>query len=196
MRHHAHHRAVHLGRRVERFGRHEQHIRHVIAPLQHDRQAAICRRGWCGDHAVDHLLLKHEMLVLHHIDGIEQMEQNRRGDVVGQIANNSQLDSRQTLCQKRKINIQHIGLDDRQIRPSAQAAGQVTVELDYRQPPQPLDQRLRQRGQAGADFDHGLARTGIDGIDNGIDDAVVTQKMLTKPLASNVLHWGGSRIST
>ena len=37
---------------------------------------------------------------------------------------------------------------------------------------------------------------GVDRVDDGIDDAAVGQEMLAKPFARDVLHCGGSRIST
>jgi hypothetical protein len=45
--------------------RHHEQQRHVVAPLQHHRQAAIRLAARLGHHALDHFLLQHEMLVLH-----------------------------------------------------------------------------------------------------------------------------------
>ena len=51
-----------------------------------------------------------------------------------------------------------------------------------------LDQRLRQRGQAGADFDHALAAGRGDGMHDRIDDAAIGQKVLAEAFARLVLH--------
>ena len=93
---------------------------------------------------------------------------------------------------------------DLQLAVAAQALRQVTVELDHRQAPEALHQRLGQCRQAGADFNHGLTGLRVDGIDNGLDDAAIGQKMLAETLARNVLavfqggdlQSGGSRSST
>ena len=131
------------------------------------------------------------------------MEQDGRGDVVRQVAHHPDfgLGYRRGLGQHLRrqspeVDFEHIRLDHRQVRVLAQAHRQVAVQLDDRQVTQTLDQRLRQRGQARPNFDHGLARFGVDRIHDGIDDAAVGQKVLTKPFACDVFHWGGSRIST
>ena len=78
----------------------------------------------------------------------------------------------------------------------AQALRQVAVQLDHGEPPQPLDQRLRQRRQPRPDLDHGLARLRRIGAHDPIDDGRIGQEMLAEALFWNVLHWGGSRYST
>lgn len=104
--------------------------------------------------------------------------------------------SAQRLCHLRKIDLQHIGFDDLQLRMLAQALRQVAVQLDHGEPPQPLDQRLRQRRQPRPDFNHGLARLRRNGAHDPIDDGRIGQEMLAEALFWNVLHWGGSRYST
>jgi hypothetical protein len=66
--------------------------------------------------------------------------------------------------------------------------GQVAVQLDDGQPAQPLHQRLRQRGQAGADLHHGLARLRGDLAHDRVDDAAVRQEVLPEAFAGNVFH--------
>ena len=79
----------------------------------------------------------------------------------------------------------------------AQPHREVAVELDHGQLAQAFDQRLGQRGEAGADLDHELARLGRDLVDDGFDDGLVGQEMLAEALARLVgcVHWGGSRYS-
>ena len=143
------------------------------------------------------------MLVFDHVDLRQQMEQDGRGDVVGQIAHHADFaqGGRRGLGQhlrgqRPKIDLEHIRLDHRQLRVFAQAHRQVAVELDHREVPQALDQGLREGRQTGADLDHGLTGHRGDGVHDGIDDAAVGQKVLAEAFAGNVLHWAGSRIST
>jgi hypothetical protein len=61
---------------------------------------------------------------------------------------------------------------------------------------QALNQRLSQCRKAWANFDHGLTGHRGNGVHDGIDDAAVCQKVLSKAFAGDVPHWTGSRIST
>ena len=71
---------------------------------------------------------------------------------------------------------------------AAKARSQIAVQLDDGQPPQALKQRLGERGQAGADFHHGLPRAGGNGADDGVNHGFVAQKMLAEAFAGNVFH--------
>ena len=95
------------------------------------------------------------------------------------------------MCHLGKVHFEHIRFDHVELAVQAQAQGQITVEFDHRQAAQALDQRLGERGQAGADLDHGLARLGRDGVHDGVDDAVVGQEVLAKAFAGNVFHAAG-----
>ena len=191
-RHHAHHRAVDPGWWVKTLGRHKQHVVHGVAPLQHHAQAAVVAAARRGDHAVDHFLLQHEVLVLHHRHMVEQVKQNRRGDVVGQVAHDAQL-LPQTLRDGAEVHLEHIAFDHVKLRMATQARRQIAVEFHHGQPPQTLDQGLGQRGQTGADFDHGVARAGCDLSHDGVDDAAVGEEVLSEALARDVLGHGWVR---
>ena len=136
------------------------------------------------------------MLVRNGVHMLQQMEQDGGGDVVGQVADHSGFCSAQPTRHLREVHFQHIGFNHVQLPVQAQAQRQVAVQLNDRQAPQALDQRLRERGQAGADFHHRLARLRCNGLHDGIDDGAIGQKMLAETLARQVLHWGGSRYST
>ncbi len=97
-RNHAYHGAVHTRRRVETFRRYRQHVFHFVAPLQHHAQAAVGGGCRTRHHAVDHFLLQHEMLVGNAGREARQVEQDRRGDVVRQIAHHAQFDCPMTCC--------------------------------------------------------------------------------------------------
>ena len=188
MRGHAHHGAVHARRWVKAGGRHKQHVFHGVAPLQHHRQPAVVAGRGRSHHAVYDLFLQHEVLVLHHISHLQQMKKNGGGNVVRQVANDAQTGGAQARGQGPEVDLEHVRLHHFQLRVGAQLGGQIAVQLDDRQPPQPLDQRLCEGGQARADFHHGLAWPGIYGANNLINDAAVGQKMLTKALAGDVLQ--------
>ena len=109
-----------------------------------------------------------------------------------------------------EVHLEHIAFNHAQERVLTQAARQIAVELDHGQVPQALDQRLRERGQAGTDLDHHLPGGGCNFAHDGVDDGAVGQEVLAEALAGNVLHGrlglagfagvattsGGSRIST
>ena len=128
------------------------------------------------------------MLILHHIDLLQQMEQDGAGDVVGQVAHHAQLGHTHTGGQCAEIDLEHVGLDHIEIVAQAQARGQVAVQLNHGELAQTLDQRLGQGHQAGANLDHGLARLGVNGFNNVVDDGAIGQKILAKALAGNMFH--------
>ena len=70
----------------------------------------------------------------------------------------------------------------------AQAHRQIAVEFDHGEAAQALHQRLRERGQTGADLHHGVAGLRRDGVDDGVDDGAIGQEVLTEALAGDVLH--------
>ena len=101
---HAPHGTVHARRWVKVARRHEQHILHGVAPLQHHRQPAIGGRGRPGHDAVYDLFLQHEVLILNHVDLFQQVKQDGAGDVIGQVADNSYFRSIQCLRHLRKVH--------------------------------------------------------------------------------------------
>jgi hypothetical protein len=70
----------------------------------------------------------------------------------------------------------------------AQTLRQIAIELNNRKLPQTLYQGLGKRSQPGTNFHDTLPWLGMDGIYDGIDDAAVSQKVLTESLASYVFH--------
>mmetsp|Transcript_49602 Transcript_49602/g.116474 ORF Transcript_49602/g.116474 Transcript_49602/m.116474 type:complete len:241 (+) Transcript_49602:2960-3682(+) len=184
-RQHAHNRRVHPRRRVEGLGRHVEHRFDVVAPLQHHAQATVILAARPGSHAVDDLLLEHEVLVDHVVHRLQQMEEDGGRDVVGQIADDAQprtLGGRQ----RPEVDLQHIAFDDLDIVAGAEPGGQVTVQFDDGQRPVSGQQRQRHRAEPGADLDQGLTRLRVDQVDDGVDQRRVGQEMLAKALARNM----------
>ena len=60
------------------------------------------------------------------------------------------------------------------------------IDLDRIDVAGALDQRARQRGLAGADFDDRLAGPGINRIDNARNDARIVQEVLAEAFACPV----------
>ena len=125
------------------------------------------------------------MLVAHPRRHRQQVEQDRRGDVVGQVADHPQ----RRACgvgQRGEVDLQHVGLDYLHPFALAPARGQVAVELDHRQRAAALEQRLGQRAQAGPDLDQRLAGPRRDGPHDGVDHGRIGQEMLAEALAGDV----------
>src|SRR5574340_1290083 len=115
-----------------------------------------------------------------------QMEQQRRGNVVGQVA-----DDAQVVTQAAEIELQGIAAVHAEALggpASLQARDDVAVELDGMQVRQALEQRASQRTEAGADLDDGFPRLRMDGVDDGVDGAVVDEKVLAEALARRVVN--------
>src|SRR5207245_7059878 len=108
------------------------------------------------------------------------MEQDRSGDVVGEIAHDSERRG-----ERRKIEPTRVGLVHRQTllgKALAQARAQVPVQLDGVQVLDALKKRRGQRAQPGAYFDDVLAAPRIDRRDDALDDSPLDEKVLTEPL--------------
>ncbi len=120
-----------------------------------------------------------------------QMKQQRAGDVVRQIAHDTQRRQRWRtrflLGQRQGAEIESQRVAGMQLELGTEALlqprYQVAVELDCMQFVQAFDQWTGQGPQAWADFDHTFARTRRDGIDDRIDDTLVDQKVLAEALA-------------
>jgi hypothetical protein len=107
------------------------------------------------------------------------MKQQRRADVVGQIADNAQ-----PRAQRRKIEAQRIGDMESQAigcEFRGEARRQIPIDLDHCEAPGALEQRPRQRAKARADLYQVVAGTRIDGGDDAIDVMAVDQEVLAEP---------------
>jgi len=145
-----------------------------------------------GGQALDHFLLQHEVHVGDRPGGLEQMHDQRRGDVVGQVTHHPQ--RRAVATQGGEVEGQGIALVNHEIRVleelHTQAGDQIAVELDHLQGAAgSVDQRLGQRSLAGADLDQALAGTGVDGPHDARDDARIAQEVLAEALAGPMHGW-------
>ena len=83
-------RRVHPRRRLERTTADLEQSRRVHARRQHDAETPVLAAARRRDDTIDHLPLQHEMHVGDRIGGLQQPEQQRRRDVVGQVADDPQ----------------------------------------------------------------------------------------------------------
>jgi hypothetical protein len=152
-------------------------------PLDHHRQPSIVLAAGGGGQAVDHLLLQHEQHVLDAGSLVEQVKQQGRGDVVGQIANQTQFPA--CRCKRAEVESQGIGFVHDQFpcwKIATQVCGQIAVQFDHMQRRAALEQRPGERPRTGADLDQGFARLRIERIEDALHDAAVVQEVLAEAL--------------
>ena len=81
---------------------------HPAPVLDHDGEAAILAAAGCGGQPIHDFLLQHEMHVPDAARLRKEVKQQRRGDVIGQITDNTQ--GRRRIGQLAEINPQGIGV--------------------------------------------------------------------------------------
>ena len=183
--HQPHHRRIHLRRGPERARWHLDQRRHLAIGLQHHREPAVDLAALAGGHPLDHFLLQHEVHVSNRLGMVERMEQDRAGQVVGQVSDQPDAGAiaPQLTRQLAEVHLQDITRDQTQIA-ALRLGGvrerlqQIAVELDRGERAMPREQRQGQRALAGADLDEVLARLGVDRQNDPIDDAALVQEVL------------------
>ena len=113
------------------------------------------------------------------------MKQQRRGYVIGQVADNTQ--RCRFAGQTAEINLQGIGVMDgkytRLPASFAQGIDQITVEFDNLQSPGCLQQRHGDRAMTRPDFNNRIGFPWLDCCYDTSDDRRVMQKVLSESLA-------------
>src|SRR5436190_1083152 len=128
------------------------------------------------------------------------MEQQRRADVVGEIANGTQF-----LAELRKIECQGVGLVQGELRRwkvAAQPRSQIAVNLDRGKVTGSREKTGRERGKARPDLDDVIAAPRIDRIENAryvmrIDEKVLTEsapRSMPATIELGLRHGGGTRM--
>ena len=157
---------------------------HFDPRSEHDRQASIRRRIRGRRHAIHDFLLQHEVHVCNVLPHRQEVEQERRRDVVRQIADESQ--GLRTPTQARNIELQHIAFMDPQRAIGryfgTQLANRVAIDFHDIERVDAFEQRQRQRAQAGTDFDDRLSGARIEGIQDPRDDRAIVQEVLAEAL--------------
>ena len=95
-----------LGGGLNAPGAYVEYEIHFAVVLHHHAEAAVVVLASTRSHAIDDFLLQHKVHVFHDVSKRHQMENQRRGDVVGQVANNTQLLI--TLTEAGEIKVQGI----------------------------------------------------------------------------------------
>ena len=110
------------------------------------------------------------------------MQQQRAGDVVGQIANDAQI-----LAKTAEIDLQNVLLHQGQrvtiLR--SQPGSEIAVDLDDGEMTRLGHQRRGQHAGAGANLDKVVAGPGSNGLHDGIDAGTVCQEVLAEALAGD-----------
>ncbi len=183
VRHEPHDRGPNLRRRRERARSDVEACLRAHRERQHDGEAPVLLAAWRRGHALDDLALQHHVQILDDGCELEQMKQQRRRDVVGQVADDAQ--RARPGRESAEVELQRIGFVDDQplgMRHAARQRGrELAIDLDDVQALEPLAERNRQRAGAAADFDHRVARQRSNNVDDPADDGRVVQKMLAEP---------------
>src|SRR6185369_5037729 len=114
--------------------------------------------------------------------GFEQMKEDRRRDVVGQVADDSQLRAVSGARQSSEVDAEDVAFDDGEPGRATQTRREITIDLDDGQRAGTLDERCRERTAPGADLDERIARTRIDLADDPLDDRRLDEEVLAEAL--------------
>ena len=158
--------------------------------LNHDRQAAPVSTARACCHALNHFFLQHEVHVANQIGIFQQMKNQRRGDVVGQVADYAQRAGRGV--EAFEVKLQGIALMQREVAHARELLvedwNQVFVEFNNIQLAAAVQNTFGQGTLARADFQQAITRFGVDGTQNAVNYACIVQEVLTKALARFVLE--------
>ena len=111
----------------------------------------------------------------------QQVKQQGRRDVVGQVADNAQ-----PLAERRKIELECVSLVDRHVAkvpvPRSQPAHEVAVQLHEMQPATAAGEGVRDRALAGSNLYNEVVTVRTDRANDRVDHAGIGQEMLAKAL--------------
>ncbi len=190
----AHNGRLHLGGWEKGLGWHIQQVFDLAMVLGHDAQAApvLVARG--GGQALYHFQLQHEMHVAHHRREFQQVENQWRGNVVGQVADDSQWLT--VPSQAGEIKIEGIravqvetGVDAESCQ---QPRAQVAIQLNRVQADILSDQCRSQSPLPRANLDQVVTGLGVNGIGDAGYDAGVLEEVLAEALAGGVGGFHGA----
>lgn len=137
-----------------------------------------------GDESLGHLVLQHDRRVGQRspcVVQLQQFEQNRRGDVVRQIAGDAE--GSRPFSGEKSGRLEEIALDDRQARVGPFEVGcKVAVDFKSQHAVGPLEERTSERAAPRSDFDEDVGGQRIDGT-NHFGHPGRFEEMLPEPLA-------------
>lgn len=173
---------VDLGRRRECAGRQGKQLFHVAVELDGDREQAVVAGAGLGCDAVGDFALDHKDGAVDSLFVGCEVQQDVRGEVVGQVADDEQLFVRPG--ERREIDIEDVAFDDFDIalrcEAVAEAWGQVAVEFDGDEAFGVRGEQFGDGGFAGADFDDGAAGDVAEGIDNALASRGADEEVLAE----------------
>ena len=136
-----------------------------------------------------HFLLQHEVHVADQVGVVQQVEDQRCGNVVWQVADHAQGGG--LGAQAGEVELQRVALMQAEIVLAGELLvedrHQVLVQFDHVELCAAAQQALGQCALSRPDFEQVLARLGMDRSQDAIDDAGVVKKVLAKALARPVL---------
>jgi len=180
-------RRVDTGHRPEGAGRHREEPLHAKLRLQHHGEATVVRRRGPRGHPGDDLLLQHHVEVRELCPQLGQPEEQRRADVVRQIADDAQRRPQHGIVEFERIRDMEREALRREFR--REPRGEVAVDLDRMDAAGAFDERPGQRAESGADLDEIVAAPRVDGVDDPRDVMRIGEEILAEPLARLVaLH--------
>ncbi len=185
-------RRLDLGRRPEGPRADVEQPRHGAARLQHHGQPAVGLPPRAGGHPVHDLLLQHEVHIADAADLVEQVEQQRRGDVVGQVADDAQPLARRregTEVEAQRVRAVHVQLAEADAA-ILQRSDEVAVELDRVEPARRAQEVERDGAFARPDLHEAVRRPRRHGGDDAPDHLRVVEEVLAEALAWLVGHGG------
>ncbi|MCK1786564.1 hypothetical protein L9Z73_20090 [Pseudomonas sp. TNT11] len=189
MGHQAHDGRIDLRRRVERARANVEQVFDAAVVLNHDRQTAPITATRAGGQALNHFFLQHEVHVADDPGVVQQVEDQRRGDVVWQVAHDPQAVGRG--IEAGEVELQRIALVQDEVGLAAKLLvedrDQVFIEFNHVQLSAAGQQALGQCALARADFQQTVFGLGMDGAQDAVNHASVVQEVLPEALARPVL---------
>ena len=170
------------GRRIETLRTDVEQCLDRKMAAQHDAEPAVRFAARFGRHALHHFFLQHEIHVADAVAAFDQVKQQRRRDVVGQVA-----DDAQGIAERTEVELQRVGFVNAHVvstrEAMAQGARQVAVEFHAMQMPGFPRERFGDGARAGTDLDDRVAGLRIDRLHDGVDNAGVGEEVLPEALA-------------
>ncbi|MNI62765.1 hypothetical protein D3C73_1180980 [compost metagenome] len=185
----AHDGRIDFRRRVERARADVEQVLDPAVVLNHDRQATPVTTTRAGSQALDHFLLQHEVHVADQVRVVQEVKNQRRGDVVRQVADHSQAAWRG--IQAVEVELQRIALMQVEVALAGKLLvedrDQVLVQFHHVELRAAAEQALGQCALARADFQQAVFCLGMNGAQDAVDNAGIVQEVLAKAFARLVL---------
>ncbi|MNM71427.1 hypothetical protein D3C81_830910 [compost metagenome] len=189
VRHQAHDSRIDFRWRIERARTDVEQMLNPAVILNHDRQPAPVTTARPCRQTLDHFLLQHEVHVANQVGVVQQVENQRCGDVVRQVADYAQTAGGG--IQAIEVEFQRITLMQVEIALAGKLLvedrDQVLVQLHHVELRAAAEQALGQCALARADFQQAVFCLGMNGAQDAVDNAGIVQEVLAKAFARLVL---------